>query len=349
MSEASVRVPVASRSTAAPVDQALGKTTTTPARLPNVPAAFFGMVLGLAGLGNAWRAATAAWRLPAAVGEALMAAATVVWAVLVILYASKWILRRQEAIAEALHPVQCCFIGLGGVSTMLISLALLPYSRPIATGLLVAGGVFTLGFAVWRTGLLWQGDRDPATTTPVLYLPAVAGGFVAAAALAAFGLPDWGAFAFGAALLTWLAIESVLLHRLYTLPEMPVALRPTLGIQLAPPAVGAVAYYAVNGGHVDLFVNGLLGYGVFQALILIRLLPWFLKQPFAASYWAFTFGAAALTTVPLRMIARGETGPATQLAPVLFVMANLVVAMVAIGTLYLLFKRRLLPGPAAAR
>lgn len=319
---------------------------TTP--LPAVPAAFFGMVLGLAGLGNAWRAATAAWHLPAAIGEALMALGTVVWAVLVVLYGLKWVFRREEALAEALHPVQCCFIGLGGVSTMLISLAVLPYARPVAFALFLAGAAFTLGFAVWRTGLLWQGGRDHAATTPVLYLPAVAGGFVAAAGAAAFGFADWGQLAFGAAFFTWLAIESVLLHRFYTMPEMPAALRPTLGIQLAPPAVGAVAYYAVNGGHADLVVNALLGYGVLQALILLRLLPWLLKQPFAPSYWAYSFGAAALTTTPLRMIAHGQTGPAAEIAPVLFAGANIVVGLIALGTVRLLLQGRLLPKPAPA-
>ena len=329
-----------------PADQASLQPARAAKRLPIVPASFFGIVLGLAGLGNAWRAATAAWHLPAAIGEGLMALATIVWAALILLYGLKWALRRQEAVAEALHPVQCCFIGLGGVSTMLIALAVLPYSRPVALVLFAAGGLFTLGFAVWRTGLLWQGGRDPAATTPVLYLPAVAGGFVGAAALAAFGDAQWGQFAFGGALLTWLAIESVLLHRFYTLPEMPVALRPTLGIQLAPPAVGAVAYYAVNGGHADLVVNALLGYGILQALILLRLLPWLLKQPFSAAYWAYSFGAAALTTTPLRMIAHGETGPATQIAPILFIAANLVIGLIALGTIRLLLQGRLLPQPA---
>jgi tellurite resistance protein len=314
-------------------------------RFPSVPASFFAMVLGLAGLGNDWRAATSAWHAPAAIGETLMAAATLVWAILVALYALKWLYRRAEAIAEALHPVQCCFIGLGGVSTMLIALAVLPYSRPIAWVLFIAGGAFTLGFAVWRMGGLWLGGRDPAATTPVLYLAAAAGGFVAAAGFAVFGYPEWGQLAFGAALLTWFAIESVLLHRLYTLPEMQAALRPTLGIQLAPPTVGAAAYYAVNGNHADLIVNALLGYGILQALILLRLLPWLLKAPFTASYWAFTFGAAALAATPLRMIAHGDTGPATQLAPVLFIAANLTIGLIALGTIRLLLQGRLLPLP----
>jgi tellurite resistance protein len=307
------------------------------------------MVLGLAGLGNAWRAATEAWHLPAVIGESLMGLATLVWAVLVVLYGLKWVFRRADALAEALHPVQCCFIGLGGVSTMLISLAVLPYDRPIAFVLFLAGAAFTLGFGVWRTGLLWQGGRDPATTTPVLYLPTVAGGFVAAAAATAFGFADWGQLSFGASLLSWLAIESVLMHRLYTLPEMPVALRATLGIQLAPPAVGAVAYYAVNGGHADLVVNALLGYAILQALILLRLLPWLRKQPFSPSYWAYSFGVAALTTTPLRMIAHGQTGPVTEIAPVLFVGANIVIGLIALGTIRLLLQGRLLPAPATAR
>jgi tellurite resistance protein len=316
---------------------------------PAVPAAFFGMVLGLAGLGNAWRAATAAWRLPAVIGETLMGVATMVWAMLIVLYALKWVYRREDALAEVLHPVQCCFIGLGGVSTMLIALAVLPYDRPIAFVLLLSGSAFTLGFGVWRTGLLWQGGREPGSTTPVLYLPTVAGGFVTAAAAAAFGYADWGQLAFGGALLSWLAIESVLLHRLYTLPEMPAALRATLGIQLAPPAVGAVAYYAVNGGHAGLLVNALLGYGILQALILLRLSPWLLKQPFSAAYWAYSFGVAALATTPLRMIAHGQTGPATQIAPVLFLGANIVIGLIALGTIRLLLQGRLLPNSAPAR
>jgi len=48
---------------------------------PIVPAAFFGIVLGLAGLGGAWRTAHQVWNLPAVVGEVLMAMAAIVWAI----------------------------------------------------------------------------------------------------------------------------------------------------------------------------------------------------------------------------------------------------------------------------
>ncbi|HWM66159.1 MAG TPA: hypothetical protein VNO35_06200 [Steroidobacteraceae bacterium] len=119
-----------------------------------------------------------------------------------------------------------------------------------------------------------DGSRDPATTTPILYLPTVAGSFVGAITLRAFSHPEWGAPFFGVGVLSWLAIESVLVHRLYAASELLPPLRPTLGIQLAPPTVGCSAYLSITSGALDLFAQMLLGDGLFQALLLRgRLLP----------------------------------------------------------------------------
>jgi tellurite resistance protein len=315
---------------------------------PILPAAFFGVVLGVGGLGYAWRLAHGVWRAAASMGEALMALAACLWAGLMVLFILKWIFARDEAIAEAQHPVQCCFIGLAGVSTMVISGAVLPYSRLASEILFILGAAFTLAFALWRTGRLWQGERDHAATTPVLYLPTVAGGFVMAAGAAALGYPDWGQLAFGGALFSWLAIESVLLHRLYTATTLAPALRPTLGIQLAPPLVGTLAYLNVGGGAPDLVAHALFGYGLLQALLLLRLLPWIMRQPFSMSYWSFTFGVTALASAPLRMIERGDSSAIALLAPILFVGANLVVAIIAIGALVLIFRRLLSAASAVA-
>jgi tellurite resistance protein len=140
-------------------------------KTPSVPAAFFGIILGLVGLGNCWREASRIWNAPAVVGELVMAIATAVWVLLVLLFAAKWMWRRAEAVREVEDPVQCCFVGLLPVSTMLTSLVALPYSHPVAAALGIAGGAGQLAFAVYRTGQLWTGGRDPESTTPVLYPP----------------------------------------------------------------------------------------------------------------------------------------------------------------------------------
>ncbi|HEY9885255.1 MAG TPA: dicarboxylate transporter/tellurite-resistance protein TehA [Thermosynechococcaceae cyanobacterium] len=308
-----------------------------------VPASFFGMILGLVGLGSCWRGATKIWHLPAWIGESIMLLAVVVWLVLVLLYISKWLSAREDALTEFEHPVFCCFIGLVPVSTVLVALAIAPHFHAIAVTLFGVGAAGQLSFGVYRSGRLWMGGRSPETTTPVLYLPTVAGGFVSAIVASALGYREWGALFFGMGLFSWLALESIIMQRLFLLEALPKHLRPTLGIQLAPPAVGCVAYLSLTSGYPDTFAQILFGYGLLQSLILLRLMPWLFQQPFAASYWAFTLGVAALTLASLRFVERGMTGIMAGLAVLLFIGANIVVGSIALGTVRLLLRGKLLP------
>jgi tellurite resistance protein len=82
-----------------------------------------------------------------------------------------------------------------------------------------------------------------------------------------------GKLFFGAGLFSWFALESIITYRLHLGDELAPALRPTLGIQLAPPVVGATAYLAVTAA--DLAFYAMFGYGVLQLLFLARLAPWF--------------------------------------------------------------------------
>ena len=66
------------------------------------------------------------WGLPHLIGEVLLALASLVWLLLIVLYAQKWLFAREEAIAETKHATLCCFVGLVGVATMLVAGAALP-------------------------------------------------------------------------------------------------------------------------------------------------------------------------------------------------------------------------------
>lgn len=318
-------------------------------QIPIVPVSFFSMVLGLAGLGNTWRVAHRVWSLPSCIGEVINAVAATVWAVLLILYLLKWVFARQHAVDELQHPIDCSFIGLIGVATMLVAGVVAPYWRAAALGLFGAGAIFSLAYAVWQTGSLWQDDRHHGATTAVLYLPTVAGSFVTGTIAAMLGFREWSQLAFGAGVFSWLAIESVLAHRLYAVDRLPVTQRPSLGIQFAPPVVGGVTYMSITSGPPDIFVAGLVGYGILQALVILRLMPWIRQQPFDPSYWAFTFGAASLATTLLQMLERGGTVPARMLAPIAFIAANVVVGTIFLATIRLLFKRSLLPSPSEVK
>ncbi|MFD2031611.1 hypothetical protein ACFSKM_17310 [Ancylobacter dichloromethanicus] len=102
----------------------------------------------------------------------------------------------------------------------------------------------------------------------------------------------------------------MLLNRFQHGAALPPAQRPTLGIQLAPPVVGAVTYLSLTSDGPDIFAQALVGYGLLQLLLIARLLPWILRQPLSAAYWAFTFGLTALATSTLQLVERGASGGA---------------------------------------
>ncbi|WP_345815839.1 dicarboxylate transporter/tellurite-resistance protein TehA [Paraburkholderia sp. PREW-6R] len=314
-----------------------------------IPVAFFGIAVGALAFANLWRVAIRLWQLPAAIGSLMTLAALIVWLVVLAAYGHKWLTRAAEARVEMQHPVVSSFAALGPVSTLLAAQLVLPYAHTLALGLFAVAVAVQLALGVYLHGRLWQGGRPPELVTPAIYLPTVAPSFVAGTAASAFGYHQLGELFFGAGMLSWLALESLILHRAAVHDALPEALRPTLGVQLAPPVVGGVTYLSLTSGMPDLFAFALLGYGLYQGLLLLRLLPWIRAQGFVPGYWAFSFGVAALPTMVLRMVERGATGPVEWAAPVLFVVANVIFAILTVKTVQLLLNGKLMPAaPAAA-
>lgn len=306
----------------------------------HIPASFFGMVLGLSGLGQAWRIAAHLWSLPAPIGEGLLLLAGLVWAILLGSYVLQTFRRFESVKAEFLHPVQGSTPALLGVSTLLIVLAIRPYSTTAAWILTGAGISWHLVFSLWHTGTLWQGGRDTLDTAPTLYLPTVAGNFTSAAALGALGHADWGWLFLGSGVFSWLALESLIIQRLWHPKTMPVAQRPLLGIQFAPPVVCAMACLMLMPGSTAPWLLMLWGYGLFQLLLGLRLGRWLGAQAFAPSYWAYTFGVAATTICSLKLAVAGL--PSAQwLAIPVFTGANLFIGYLALRTCQMLWRKQL--------
>ncbi|MEM5388734.1 dicarboxylate transporter/tellurite-resistance protein TehA [Paraburkholderia phymatum] len=313
----------------------------------HIPASHFGIVLGVSGLGQAWRMAARLWALPPAVGETLLAVAGLVWAVLAIGYVWQAIRSFDSVKAEFLHPVQGGTPALLAVSTLLVAMAVLPYSVLLAWILAMSGIAWHVGFSLWHTGTLWQGGRNAEDMVPTLYLPTVAGNFTSAAALGSLGCPDWGWLFLGAGLFSWLALESLVIHRLWHSTAIPARQRPLIGIQFAPPAVCAMAWLALSPSSTDHWLLMLWGYGLFQLLLGLRLGSWLGVQSFIPAYWAYTFGVAAATVCNLKLAQSGVRSAQVLAIPV-FVGANLFIGYLLIRTIRLLVKtwastRRLSP------
>lgn len=86
----------------------------------------------------------------------------------------------------------------------------------------------------------------------------------------------------------------------------------------------------------------LFGYGLLQLLFMLRLMPWYLSQPFNASFWSFSFGVSATATTGLHLGHGSESGFFHTLSIPLFIFTNFIIALLLIRTLALLLQGKLL-------
>jgi len=300
-------------------------------RLP--PVSFFGMAVGTLALGQGWLVAERTWLLGTTMSTTLAVIGTTFWALMLASYLLKWCLHPTAAMQEIQHPQQSSLAALGPVSSLLVAITFASWSRPIGLAIVVAALVWQGVLGLWIHGRLWQGGKASNSLSAVAYLPAVAQNFVAAMACAAFGWTGLATLFLGAGFFSWLALESMIMHRATVSTALPVEERPTLGIQMAPAVVGGVAYTSIHPHAADLFAMMLLGYGLYQFLILLRLMPWIRHQRFVPSYWSFSFGIAALSNLSLRLYERTHSALMSVLSIALLAIATGVITLLIGATL----------------
>lgn len=310
-------------------------------RVLNLPAGYFGMVLGIIGMGFAWRYASTIWPVSRVVGDALVIAATLIWLLLALAFITRAVRFPHSVLQEMRHPVASSFVSLFPATTMLVAIGFVPWMRPLSLVLFAIGVVLQLSYSAWQSAGLWRGKHPSEATTPGLYLPTVANNFISAMACGALGFNDAGLVFLGAGIF-WLSLEPVILQRLRSDGELPTAMRTSLGIQLAPALVACSAWLSVNGGEADTFAKLLFGYGLLQLLFMLRLMPWYLRQPFNASFWSFSFGISALATTGLHLGHQHPGGFFHTLAFPLFLFTNLIVGLLLVRTFLLLVRGKLL-------
>lgn len=316
--------------------------------LQRVPVSFFGMVLGVFGLGSAWRYGASIGLVPHWVGETGVLAGCAVWLVLTVIYAYRCLTAWDGVVAEWRDPATFSFISLLPAGGILVSAGLHPYLPLVAAALLWAGIVGQVAFAAVRVAPLWAGTQPLEATTPGFYLPLVAANFISAIGLGVAGHDQLGYLFLGAGVVSWLTLEPVITHRLRTGSEMAPRARGVVGVQLAPAFVACYAYLSVNGGRFDTVALLLFGYGLLQLALMLRLWRWLLAGGFTPGLWAFSFGLAAMANTGLRLVhSQPETAVQVVAVAVVALATTLLLALV-VGTAILLVRGRLVPAPAPA-
>ena len=296
-----------------------------------VPPSLFGVPLGLAGLATAWHAAGAKLGTPAAVPDAIDILAAVVLLVLAGLYAAQG---PRRVVADLRDPVQAPFLAVPWITAMMLAAALATVSFAAGRALVVIFVAVTVAVAGWLGGQWIAGDLDQASVHPGYYLPSVAGGLVGAITLSQVRLHALAEAAFGLGILSWVLLGSVVLGRLITTKRLPPVLQPVTAIELAPPALAGVAWFAVSGGRgITVIASAIGGYLVLMVLVQVRLISVYRKLRFSPGFWAFTFSYAIAITCALEWITRTNPAGATGYAIAAIAAITLLIAAIAVRTL----------------
>lgn len=269
---------------------------TPPGLWRRVPPAIFPSIMGLFGLGLAWRRGAEAFDLPRGIAEALLGAVTLLFLSALLAYSVK-LLRRPSVLAEDLRILP----GRAGVAAMvlclyLLSMTLAPYGAPLAQAVLWAGFAVHAGFVLVLARQFRSGPAEQRRITPVWHLSFV--GFVIGALAATvfefylLALVLFFATVLVAALIWAASAEQVMKA------AVPAPLRPLLAIHLAPLALFGLVAHALE---LEAVAMGCAGIAVLAVLWFVIRARWLIEAGFSALWGAFTFPVAATANLWLSL------------------------------------------------
>jgi tellurite resistance protein len=313
----------------------------SPAWLARFPVGLFAIPVGFFALGGAWRRTQVfGWSLTQLVGDVLAWTALLLLAVLLALYLAKCLFHPRAVADEFTHPLAGSLMALIPLSFLLCIVYFGEHGHNgwllFAMVALALQGVV----AIRIVSLITTAALPVAAITPALYVPPVAGGFVGAMALNTLGYPGWAALLFGMGLTSWALLEVRVLNRLFE-GAMPEALRPTIGLELAPPTVATLvvgSIWPLLPGEVLIVGLGLAA-GSFVA-VLARY-KWWSHVPFSIGFWSFSFPMAALAGGVIEVVHRGGWPPLV--GGIALGVASAVIAFLFFRTALLLLHGKLVP------
>ena len=258
------------------------------------PPAIFPPVMGLFGLGLAWRRGTEAVGLLPGLAEALLGAVTLLYLFALLAYLAK-VARRPGVVAEDLRILPGrAGLTAANLSGMLLAAALVPYAPGLALGVLIAALVAHVLLGLTLLRLFLTGPEEARVITPVWHLTYV-GYIIAPLSLIPLGYAGLAQGILYATIPVAAAIWAVSLYQIATrIPPAP--LRPLLAIHLAPASLFATVAAMLGLGGL---ATGFLALALAILLVLLAAGVWLTQSGFSALWGAFTFPIAACASALL--------------------------------------------------
>jgi tellurite resistance protein len=265
------------------------------------------------------------------IGFALLILACAVFTIISLIYAYKLLRFRQEVAAEFNDPVKASFFAAISISLLVLGIASFDYQRSLSLILWGAGTILQLLLLLIIASRWITSDFDITHMNPGWFLPA-AGCIIVPIAGVEFVTKDISWFFFSIGLFFWLVLFIIIFYRITFHLRLAEKLVPTLFIMIAPPALGFISYVKLTGTY-DTFARLLLNVALFLVLLLLFMLPYFLKVRYSVSWWAYTFPMCIATVASV--LAYETTGAVefSWIATALLIISSLAVLIVFVNTL----------------
>ncbi|MGB5556633.1 MAG: tellurium resistance protein [Paracoccaceae bacterium] len=316
--------------------------TGRPGLFRQTPPGVFPPILGLFGLGLAWRQAAGVFEVPGLIAEAILGAVTLLFLFALFAYLAK-VLRKPAAFAQDLRIMPGrAGLSAGTGAAMLLAATLVPYSTSAASLVLLAAIAAHALVAFVVVLVLWSAPLEQRRITPVWHLTFV-GFIIAPVAAAPLGAGLISELIFVVTLplaITIWAGHAWLVRR----QSVPAPLRPMLAIHLSP-----ICLFGIVTGLLGLIglaaAFGWLAITV-MAVFLVRL-RYLLAAGFSPMWGSFTFPLAAFANLMLLLAIAGE--PFRILGGIGLIAATLAVPYISYRILKLWAAGKLGPMTNAAR
>lgn len=299
-------------------------------RIKFFPIMMYAIVMGMSGLTIMYQKAALWLSMSAWIGTVLMGISTLLFCVITLIYALKYLKYAPAVQKEFSHPIRLNFFAAISISMLMLAIVYEEVYPPVATLFWYPGTVLHFYLTMYTVSFWINRNQELEHSNPAWFIPIV-GNLLVPVGGVGFASHGILMYFFSCGLFFWIVLFAILLNRIIFHHQLVVKFMPTMFILIAPPAVGFIAYFKMYG-TIDAFATILFNLALFFTLLLAFMYKNFVKIKFFISWWAFVFPLAAMAISTMLMYHETKDVVLRGLSYAMVAVTSVVIAVVAYQT-----------------
>jgi len=262
-------------------------------RLKHFPIMMYAIVMGMSGLTIMYQKAASWLNAPHLIGTILMYISTLLFAVISLIYITKYIKYTQAVKNEFAHPIRINFFAAASISMLMLAIIYKEHYPSISALFWYPGAVLHFYLTMHTISYWINNNQEMSHSNPAWFIPIVGNVLVPVGGIG-FATHGILMYFFSVGMFFWLVLFAIIFNRIIFHHQLAEKFMPTLFILIAPPAVGFIAYFKMYG-VMDHFALFLFNLALFFTILVAFMAKNFMKIKFFISWWAFIFPLAAMS------------------------------------------------------